>query len=78
MLSADEKGRIAMGLIGLFALGHGVDAVRKGVFVMAIRNVATTVAIRRTNAPIRYWTYVSLFVVLGVVLLWCAWYGVPV
>lgn len=67
-----------MGVIGLFALSYGVDAVCKGVFVMAMRNVARTVEIQRSNAPIRYWTYVSLFVVLGVVLLWCAWRGFPV
>lgn len=78
MLSADEKARIGMGILGFFALGYGVDAFRKGVFVMAMRNVAGTVEIPRTSAPIRYWTYVSLFVVLGAVLLWCAWYGVPV
>ena len=60
MLTPDEKGRIALGVIGLFALGYSVDAVRKKVFVMAIRNVPRTVEIQRNGAPIRYWLYISL------------------
>lgn len=75
MLNPDEKSRIALSVMGLFALVYGVNAIRTGVFVMAIRNFARTVEIRRRDAPVRFWIYVFLFVGLGVVLLGRAWYG---
>jgi hypothetical protein len=75
MLSPNDKGRIALSVMGLFALAYGVNAIRTGVFVMAIRNVARTVEIRKNDAPLRFWIYVSLFVGVGVVLIGRAWYG---
>jgi phosphate/sulfate permease len=75
MLSPNDKARIALSVMGLFAFAYGVNAVRTGVFVMAMRNVARTVEIRRSDAPVRFWIYVSLFVGVGVVLLGRAWYG---
>ena len=75
MLTPDTRARIALTVIGLFALAHGLNALRTGVFVMAIRNVVRTVEIQRNTAPVRFWIYVSLFVGVGVVLLGRAWYG---
>lgn len=75
MLSSEDKARAALSAIGLFALTYGLNAIRKGVFVMAMRNVARTVEVRKLDAPVRFWIYVLLFVVLGVVLLGRAWYG---
>ena len=77
MISPEDKARIALGAMGLFVLVYGLDAARKGVFAMAIRNLPRTVEIRRSDKPLRFWTYVCLFVVLGIVLLGRAWTGGP-